>query len=267
MSTIFTAGYLAYWAALVGLVAAALAVRIRPGLPDARRAVPYVAALGILVLVLRTAYAGHAPVFGTFENTLSCSVALLVGAALTSRRHEPTGAWSWALPWSLALLVYGTFFRQAAVPLTISEQSLWVDAHALLAWVAFVPLILASTLALYRVRGVSFWELSDEEGDEYIGRLLNFGFLGLTVMMIVGSWYLYLLFGVFWKWEIVETMALVGWLGYALVIHARYFYRLSGRAFGAAILAVLPALILTFWVWSLFPNTFHYFDIPLMRPY
>ncbi len=267
MSKVFAVGYVAYWTALVVLIGAAIAARIRPGFRSARRVVPYVAALGILVLVVRTLYAGHAPIFGTFENTLSCSVALVIGATVTSRRREAPGAWTWALPWALALLVYGTFFRQEAVPLTISEQSLWVDAHALLAWVAFVPLILASTLALYRIRGASFWGLSAEEGDEYIARLLNFGFLGLTVMMIVGSWYLYLLFGVFWKWEIVETMALVGWLGYALVIHARYFYRLSGRPFGAAVLAVLPALILTFWIWSLFPNTFHYFDIPLMRPY
>lgn len=267
MKVVFTASYIAYWVGVADLSGLAIAAFFRPMPAGIRRAVPLVAALGVLTLVVRTVYAGHAPIFGTFENTLSCSVALMIGAALTSRHREAPGAWMWALPWAVVLLIYGTFFRIEAVPLTISEQSLWVDAHALLAWAAFVPLILASTLALYRVRGVSFWDLSAEEGDEYIGRLLNFGFLGLTVMMIVGSWYLYLLFGVFWKWEIVETMALVGWLGYALVIHARYFYRLSGRAFGAAVLAVLPALILTFWVWSLFPNTFHYFDIPLMRPY
>lgn len=268
MTIAFTVAYAAFFIGTLGLCGAAMLTALGPRLPiSGRSAVPYVAGVGVVALMLRTVIAGHLPIFGTFENTLTAAVALTIAAAATSWNREAVGAWAWGSPWALVLLLYGTQFRREAVSLTISEQSMWVDVHVVFAWIAFVTLLLASTLAISRLRGRSFWRLADDDADEYIGRLVNLGFLALTATLAIGSWYLYVLFGVFWKWDIVETLTLAAWLGYGMVAHARYFYRLGGRGLAGAVVAVLPFLILAFWIWSVFPGTYHFFDIPLVKPY
>ena len=93
------------------------------------------------------------------------------------------------------------------------------------------------------------------------------GFSALTALLAVGSWYLYILFAVFWKWEIVETLTLIAWIGYGVVIHGRLFYRWHGRTLDIGVALLLPVLLLAFFIWSVFPGTYHYFDIPLVRPY
>lgn len=267
MSAVFDTLYVLFFLGVLALAAAALLRALGPVPPLARRAVTVVAGVGVGALVARTVVAGHLPIFGTFENTLTAAVSLMAAAAVTSRRRESVGAWAWAVPWALALLLYGTQFRRAAVALTISEQSLWVDVHVVFAWLAFVTLLLASSLAIARAWGRSVWRMPDGDADEYIGRLVDLGFLALTATLVVGAWYLYVLFGVFWKWEVVETLTLVAWMAYGMVSHARHFYRLSGKRLAWAVIAVLPFLVLSFWVWSVFPGTFHFFDIPLVRPY
>lgn len=267
MIVAFQGLYVAYFvgvAALCGLALVGVTGRL-PGwsVPVVRA----VAALGLATLVARSSLAGHLPLFGTFENTLTASVFLLGVAVLTSWREATLGRWAWAPPWALVLLLYGTRFPSRAIPLTISEQSLWVDVHVLFAWLAFASLVLASSVSIPRVLGRGFWGLSAESADEYIARTLNLGFLALTATILVGGWYLYILFATFWRWDVVGTLSLAAWLGYGMVIHARYFYRLSGRGLAGAVLAVLPFLILMFWIWSVFPGSYHYFDIPLLKPY
>lgn len=267
MTSAFSVAYGAFLVGVLAVCGTALLSVLKAEIAWAPRLVRAVAALGGVALVMRWAQAGHPPIFGTFENTLTAAVCLLGAAAWTCRSRSGVGRWAWAAPWALTLLLYGTQFRHEAVALTISEQSVWVDVHVVFAWTAFVTLLLASSLAFARAAGRTFWGLSPQEADEYLGRLVNLGFLALTATLVVGSWYLYVLFGVFWKWEIVETLTLAAWLGYGMVAHARYFYGLDGRRLAAAVLVVLPVLVLSFWVWSVFPGTYHFFDIPLVRPY
>jgi ABC-type transport system involved in cytochrome c biogenesis permease subunit len=164
------------------------------------------------------------------------------------------------------LLLWGIRYRTEAVPLTISEQSLWVDVHVVFAWLAFTSLLAASTMSL-----VGLLRRTPEPDEvaraDTLGRLLMVGLLSLTALIVLGSWVLYLLFGTFWKWEIVETLSLVAWVGYGLCVHVRLFHSWRGRKLYWSVLAVLPVLLLAFWVWSVFPDTYHYFDIPLVRPY
>lgn len=255
-------------AAAIACAAALVTVVWRHALTIGRFANAIAAASGLTALVTRSIVSGHLPIFGTFENTLTAAWAIMATAAFFSWRFPVAReVWRWAAPWALALLLFGTRFRAEPVPLTISEQSLWVDAHVLFAWVAFVALVGASTLAILRLAGRSPFALAAEDADDLLGRLVLLGFLGLTVMLALGSLYLYVLFAVFWRWEVVETLSLLAWLGYGMIAHARLFYRMGGRRLALAVVAVLPLLLLAFWIWSVFPGTFHFFDIPLVRSY
>lgn len=225
-------------------------------------------AVGAVGLTVRTLASGHLPIFGTFENTYTSSWVLLTVACVAAWKDERlTGAWRYAAPWSFVLQCYGLRFRSEPVPLTISEQSLIVDVHVVFAWLAFAGLIGASTIAVRTLSRRRPFGLDAEEADDIQSRLVLMGFCALSAMLVTGAFYLWILFGSFWRWEVVETLSLLAWLGYGLVVHVRLFYGWSGWKLAAATVAVLPLLILAFWIWSVFPATYHYFDIPLIRPY
>lgn len=253
----------------VGIVAAlALSSLAWPRIADLGRPVLAVtAAIGLAGLSARSVASGHLPIFGTFENTYTAAWFLVTAAVVVSYRTPAVRFWRVLAPWPLALLLYGARFRHEIVPLTISEQSLWVDIHVAFAWLAFTAFAIATTLSVVRISGRTVAGYDDGDLETAHQRMMLLGYLNFTATLAFGSWYLYVLFGTFWRWEIVETFSLIAWVLYAMLIHGRLFYGWSGRAYHAAVVAVLPVLLLAYWVWSVFPGTFHFFDIPLMRPY
>lgn len=223
---------------------------------------------GLTGLLVRTAASGHLPLFGTFENTWACAVAIMLFVVIAPRLDRSFASmWRWMTPWSVLLLVYGMNFRSEPVALTISEQSVWVDVHVAFAWFGFVCLLAASTLSLLRLVGRQPLDVMQEERERMHDRLLFLGYLAFTTMLTVGAFYLWVLFATLWRWEIVGTASLLVWLLYGMLIHGRLFHRWNGRWYHAGVLGVLPVLLLAYWVWSVFPGTYHFFDIPLVRPY
>lgn len=230
----------------------------------ARVVLPMGAAAGVAGLAVRTAMIGHLPIFGTLENTWTCSTVLLATAAAASLRGGRLGGQARLLPpWAVVFLLWGFRYRFEPVPLTISEQSVFVDIHVLFAWAGFVALLWAgsvSAMLLFRGRA------RDREQDGLVARLLSVGYVFLTAMILAGAWYLFVLFGTFWRWDVVGVTALITWLGYSVVLHGWLLHRWR-RLLHVASAGLLVPLLLLFWVWSVFPGTYHFFDIPLMLPY
>ncbi len=245
-----------------------IALQWRSALRFGRFSTTAAALSATLGLAVRWAVSGHAPIFGTFENTYTLAWALLATATVVGFvRRDLEDLWRMAVPWALASMTYGLQFRSEPVPLTISEQSLWVDIHAVFAWIALVSFLGVTSLAAVRVIGGRPLGLPAERSDDLMTELLMIGYAGFTGMLATGAWYSFVLFGTFWQWDIVESLALVTWLSYGVVIHGRLFYRWGSRRFDMAVLLVLPLLIAAYFVWSFFPDTWHFFDIPLVKPY
>ncbi|HEU5250190.1 MAG TPA: hypothetical protein VFW15_09395, partial [Thermoanaerobaculia bacterium] len=87
-------------------------------------------------LLVRWARSGHPPVFGTFEMDLAETLSLLIFALALSRDAGSRYLRGPALVASLTLL-HTFLLRTEITPLTISERSLWIDLHAVLAWLAW----------------------------------------------------------------------------------------------------------------------------------
>lgn len=260
--------YATFFLTLACVAISLAAVARRTLLPAGRLVALAAAAAAVAGFGARWIVAGHPAIFGTFENTYALATALLAGAAIAVvSAPRLRDIWRWASVWALIALLYGTQFRSDPTPLTISEQSLWVDVHVAFAWVALVSLLAATTASVLRLAGRRPLDMEAEESDRLITECLMAGFCGLTAMLATGSWYSFILFGDFWKWSVVETLSLSVWLGYALVIHGRLFYRWSGRRLDVAVVLVLPVLIAAYFIWSVLPGTWHYFDIPLVKPY
>lgn len=224
------------------------------------------AVLGIAGLVHRTIVAGHLPLFGTFENTYTASVFLLGVSAVVARRDwVGRDAWRLLAPWAVVLMLWGLRYRTFPTPITISEQSVWIDVHVLFAWLAHAILLWGGTLGLYRVLVRRRGERPEAE-DRLLLLLIAAGYVLLTIMISVGAWFLFVLFAKFWRWEIVGTLGAIVWLGYSLIIHGALLHGVRGRSLDWYAALMLVPLLLLFWVWSVYPNTYHFFDIVLVRP-
>lgn len=247
-------------------------------------------AMHLASAVIRWIGAGHPPIFGTYEATLAASWFLLLFVALSFRsvHRQFRLLVLTSVPVVLLLLAYGlVFFGTDRIPLTISERSLWVDFHALFAWLAFAPFTLAFCLS-----GYSLWSAEskrsgasvapgDRRGpesngqapnspnpqlglaDELAFRYIVFGFFNHSLMFALGSYYSSKLFGAWWRWDPVFSLSLLAWLLAGLYIHLRLFYNWNGRRAARLYLLVFAVIALSYWGLVYLPaeQTFHVFDL------
>ncbi len=222
--------------------------------------------------------AGHPPIFGTYEAALAGSWFILLHTALTGRSGH--GCFRLlailSIPFAVFLLIYGLTFNTDHIPLTISEQSLWVDFHALFAWLAFAPFTLAFCLSItciYMTRKgragtgeTGGFVLPDGEVmDDLTFRFVTLGFVNHTIMFALGCYYSSILYGRWWQWDPVESASLVAWLSVALYIHMRLFYSWKGDRAARLYVTLFVAVVFSYWGLIYLPagSTFHVFDIDL----
>ncbi|MBA4371089.1 MAG: hypothetical protein C0418_05890, partial [Coriobacteriaceae bacterium] len=131
------------------------------------------------------------------------------------------------------------------------------------AWAAHTVLLGVSTAAIMTLVEKRSADVQDH--DEVMVRGTGFGFAFFTLMLGVGAIYSYLLFADWYQWELVGAFAAAAWGGYGCVIHAAMSFGWRGRRLAWAVLLVLPLMLGTFWVWSVYSQTYHHFDITEIR--
>lgn len=226
------------------------------------------AVVGVAGLVLRTVVSGHLPIFGSLENTWTIGVVLLCAAIISAYRRSPSGEyWLHPVAWAFVFLIWGLRYPFDPVPLTISEQSIWVDVHVALAWAAFVPLLWAGSISIAMLARRGADDERSSRAADLVTRMMLFGYVLLTPMILVGAWYMFVLFGIVWRWDVVSVSALIAWIGYSIAVHGRLMHGWRGARLFAMLATLLVPLLFLYWVWSVFPGTYHYFDIPLFTPY
>lgn len=223
--------------------------------------------IGLLTagIVLRWVLVAHPPIFGTYENSLAAGWYIAVSWLALRRgwlaKLQVPGLARAFATWLVPVFVLGWFFNQVPYPLTISERSWIVDVHVLFAWAAHTAFLGVATAAVFVALGKS----DADTLDEFIFRGTGAGFAFLTLMLAVGSYYSFLLFADWYRWEITETFAAATWLAYGLVLHAIMMFGWKGRRLAWAVLICVPLLLCTFWVWSFWSGTYHHFEIPELR--
>lgn len=257
-----------YWVAFATLLLASALLWVSSvGAARGRRVMLAGATLLLAAAVVRWIVTGHPPIFGTFENSIAsawCIAMLIVfGRRTALLRDVPQDFERWFSLWLPVTLVFGATFTRVPYPLTISERSLVVDVHVIFAWAAYTVLLAAATAAVLVVAKRPGWEADAPE--RLMARGTGLGFALFTAMLALGSLYSYLLFADWFKWEMVEAFALATWLGYSSVLHVHMFFRWRGTKLAWAMLGVLPLLIGTFWVWSIYSGTYHHFEIPEIK--
>jgi len=191
----------------------------------------------------------------------------LMGATLVvNLRLQVMILGAFAAPLSSLLLLAAGLLPVVAVAKTEVFQSLWVVVHVftLLAGYGLLCLTcLGGVLYLVQARsiraknlGPSFQRLpSLSRLDTLNHQTLVAGFLLMTLGLISGAVYAQIALGSYWRWDPKEVWALITWLLYAALLHARLVHGWRGRRGAWLSVIAFAALVFTFvGVGLLFPG-------------
>ena len=211
--------------------------------------------------ILRWIASGHLPLFGTYESSLSISVFCLgFGLAWDRIRGDLRAMPSTSLV-AAVVLAQGIGYDPTPYALTISERSLVVDAHAVLAWLAFGGCAASFGFALKvlltpnpRIGLTRAFSMS-----------LSLAFVLQTAMIASGSIYKFMLFGTPWSFDPIETMAFIAWIAYGTILHMNLLAGWTGKKLARWCLGVCAVAFLSYRVIVYFPSwsTYHIFDMDM----
>ncbi len=210
-------------------------------------------------LVVRYVAVGHGPYMMKYE-VLSSNAWIAIAMLLLFVWRRPV--WAplalLALPASILMVGFGLFTNPEARSLPPALRSLWLVFHVLfnkLAVGAFLLSAASALVLLRKSRGATGRMLDRLPGpgvlEAYTLRFVGFGFVFWTTTIGAGAIWANQAWGRYWGWDPIESWSLVTWLCYALLLHARLFFRMSARgvAWGALLcftVSILTVLIFPF---------------------
>lgn len=227
------------------------------------------AAVGLLphsaALAMRWMAAGHGPYMLKYE-VLSSNAWIAVAMLLLFVWRRP--AWApialVALPAAILMMGFGLFSNPEARNLPPTLRSAWLVFHVLfnkLAVGAFV-LSAASAVLLLRAQGRAPGRLRDwlreaPEIEAHMVRFVGFGFIFWSTTIVAGAIWANQSWGRYWGWDPIETWALVTWLAYGVLLHARLFFGLKARATAWGTLACFVVSVLSVFIFPFLIPSLH----------
>ncbi|SHK25343.1 c-type cytochrome biogenesis protein CcsB [Desulforamulus aeronauticus] len=242
-----------------------------------------VVGLGLLVhtvgLVERTVTVGRLPFANMYEFTVLFAWGVILAFLITQKKHPVPLLGIVVIPVAVVLMSAASMMTTTVVrPLMPALQSYWLQSHvatAILAYGAFgvsfgvgvlylirdsQPVALSSTSdgASAVTQGMSLLP-SSETLDKLLYRIIAFGFVFLTLVLITGAVWAEQVWGAWWSWDPKETWALITWLVYALFLHGRFTRGWQGRRTAwLAILGFAAVMFTLFGVTWLMPGLHSY---------
>ncbi len=201
-------------------------------------------------LVVRGAAAKRLPLSNQFEfaNAFAWGVALML---IVMRGRLKTDWLSViAMPATLLVMTYAALQPMEIKDLMPALRSAWFGVHigsAVLSYSAFViagSIGLRYLLALRKEGSAEKKDLAQMDFLSY--RMVAFGFLFLTVVIVSGAIWAEQAWSAFWTWDPKEVWALITWIIYAVYLHLRLRGHLSGRGRAWFLVIAVPVVFFTF---------------------
>lgn len=216
-----------------------------------------VAVLHLAVLVARGMAAGGLPLTNVADDlSLFAFVAASVSAAVSCRGQVPQLAS--LSSFIVAGLMTVSFVGGHEVHLPPGQRSGWLPVHIATAFLGNALFMMAGLTALVylvqerrlKARGTRFRPRGSdrlpplETLDHLTVRFIQFGFPMLTLGLLTGVIYAKQVLGTFWVWDPRNTLSLLIWLLYALLLHFRLTIGWRGRKLALlTVVGVVASLI------------------------
>lgn len=201
-------------------------------------------------LIVRGVVANRLPLSNQFE--FSCAFAWGIGLLLIFVKGRLHVDWLTvaALPMLLVVMSYAALQPMEIHELMPALRSAWFGVHIGAAVFAYSAFILAGCVGIrYISHSKTKLEVDRLKLDqmEYLSyRLVAFGFLFLTVVLLSGAVWAEQAWSAFWTWDPKEVWALITWIIYAVYLHMRLRGTRDKQFMAWYLIIAVPVVFFTF---------------------
>ena len=206
-------------------------------------------ALHTAFLIARGVTAKRLPLSNQFEfaNAFAWGVALMLIAV--KKRMKADWLTVAGMPAALLVMTYAALQPMEIHDLMPALRSAWFGVHigsAVLSYSAFVIAGVSGLRYLMAVKKGNAAAHALDQMDYLSYRMIAFGFLFLTVVILSGAIWAEQAWSSFWSWDPKEVWALITWIIYAVYLHLRLRGRRKGTAMAWYVVIAVPVVFFTF---------------------
>ena len=201
-------------------------------------------------LAARGIQAHRLPLSNQFEfaNAFAWGVALLLIVVRTRMKADWLAVA--AMPMALLILTYAALQPMEIHDLMPALRSAWFGIHIGSAVFSYASFVLAGCVGLRYLlqarKGAEADELKLQQMDYLSYRMVAFGFLFLTIVILSGAIWAEQAWSAFWTWDPKEVWALITWIIYAVYLHLRLRGKRRGAAMAWYVIIAVPVVFFTF---------------------
>lgn len=205
-----------------------------------------------LALGVRWVNAGRIPLSNQYEFATAFAWGIALCYLIFERKYKLLAMGTFVTPILFLIIGYAAMRDRTVRPLMPALDSKWLAVHvslAILSYGAFAVAAGISAMFLMRDKFSSDSFLSksmaDKEQLDLIAyRIIAFGYIFLSLVMITGAIWAESAWGRYWAWDPKETWSFITWIIYSIYLHLRRFRGWEGKR--AAIFAILGFICVVF---------------------
>ncbi len=182
-----------------------------------------------IAMILRTIESGRLPFSNQFEFANSFTWGIVLCFLVIHLIYKFTTLGAFVMPLAFLMMGYASMLPKDIKPLMPALQSKWLSFHVGSAIVSYGSFAVACGLSImYLINDKNKNSdkksiLPDQEACDYLSyRVIAFGYLMLTIVIVSGAIWAKSAWGRYWGWDPKETWSLITWLIYSVYIHLRF---------------------------------------------
>ncbi|MGD0021467.1 MAG: c-type cytochrome biogenesis protein CcsB [Smithellaceae bacterium] len=202
---------------------------------------------------------GHVPLSNLFESMIFFAWAIILIYLVIEWRTKNRSIGVFAVPLAFLAMAYASIspdINNRIEPLIPALQSNWLTTHVVTCFMGYAAFTVAFACGLlYLLKNMD--KSNTEKPSGFLGKLpslaildaliyqsTSLGFVLLAIGIMTGSIWAHYAWGSYWNWDHKETWALITWLIYAIMLHARYVRGWRGKRL--AVLAIIGFICVLF---------------------
>ena len=215
-------------------------------------------------MIVRTIGAGRLPFSKQYEFALSFGWGIVLSFLILHKTYRFTAIGAFVMPLGILVMGYASLQSKAVRPLMPALQSHWLTFHVGTAILSYGAFALACGIAIIYLIDAKRPDgkriLKDPEISDMLSyRVIVFGVLMLTIVIISGAIWAQKAWSRYWAWDPKETWSLITWIIYAIYLHLRLRRNWRGKAAAwFAIIGFISVLFTFVGVNILLPSIYSY---------
>lgn len=182
----------------------------------------------------RTIGAGRLPFSNQYEFALSFAWGIVLSFLVLYALYRFASIGAFVMPLAILVMGYASMQSKTVRPLMPALQSMWLTFHVGTAILSYGSFALACAISvIYLIdskRSEEHKILADPEVSDILGyRVVVFGFLMLSIVIISGAIWAQKAWSRYWAWDPKETWSLITWIIYAIYLHLRLRLNWKGK--------------------------------------